>query len=119
MKSTSIIPIKSFQFALKVVSVYQKLIDTKKEYVISKQLLRCGTSIGANVVESRGAFSRKDFEFKLSIAYREAKETEYWIQLLEASQILDKSIYQELSFDVIELQRLLGSALITLRKNQK
>ena len=117
MGQTNIIYPKSFKFALKIVKIYQALVSTHKEYVLSKQILRSGTSIGANVSESRGAFSKKDFEYKLSIAYKEAKETAYWLNLLAASGLMEECVKVELMEDVEELQRLLGSALITLRKN--
>ena len=119
MKTESIISIKSFLFALKIIKVHRKINQTHKEFILSKQLLRSGTSIGANVAEGLAAFSRKDFEFKISIAYKEARETVYWLKLLEASHIIDIEIFDELILDLEELQRLLGSTLVTLRKNQK
>ena len=81
---------KSFQFAVKIVNVY-KYLNEKKEYVISKQLLRCGTSIGANVNEAQAGQSRKDFISKISIASKEARETKYWITLLIETKYLPKS----------------------------
>ncbi len=117
MKSESIITSKSFQFALKIVRANQLIVKAHRENVLSKQLFRCGTSIGANVVESGGAYSKKDFEFKLSIAYKEAKETAYWLKLIEANKLLETNVLAELHIDVEELQRLIGSAIITLRRN--
>ena len=118
MKTESIISVKSFLFALNIIKTYRMIIQTQKEYILSKQLLRSGTSIGANVAEGLAAFSRKDFEFKISIAYKEARETTYWLQLLEASYIIDKDIFDALILDLEELQRLLGSSLVALRKNK-
>ncbi len=115
MKSASAISTKSFNFALKIIRANQVLISSHKEYVISKQLLRSGTSIGANVAESGGAFTRNDFEFKLSLAYKEARETGYWLKLLMASNLLDPNLVDELIKDIEELQRLIGSSLITIR----
>ena len=115
MKAESVIPTKSFNFALKIIRANQLLVRSKKEYILSKQLLRSGTSIGANISESGGAFSRKDFEFKLSLAYKEARETAYWLKLLMASDLLDIHLVNELIDDVEELQRLIGSSLITIR----
>jgi four helix bundle protein len=119
MKTESIISAKSFLFALKVIKTYRTINQTHKEFILSKQLLRSGTSIGANVAESLAAFSRKDFEFKISIAYKEARETVYWLKLLEASHLIELEMFDELILDLEELQRLLGSTLVTLRKNQK
>jgi len=117
MKSESIITSKSFQFALKIVRANQLIVKSHSENVLSKQLFRSGTSIGANVVESGGAYSKKDFEFKLSIAYKEARETAYWLKLIEANKLLETNELAELHEDIEELQRLIGSAIITLRKN--
>lgn len=77
---------KSFSFALRTVKLYQHLSEKKKEFVLSKQVLRSGTSIGANLEESRGAQSSSDFQAKISIAYKEARETSYWLRLLFASK---------------------------------
>lgn len=117
MKSESIITSKSFQFALKIVRANQKIIKSNKDNVLSKQLFRSGTSIGANIVESGGAYSRKDFAFKLSIAYKEARETAYWLKLIEANMLLEKDELLELHQGVEELQKLIGSAILTLKKN--
>jgi four helix bundle protein len=84
----SIIRDKSFEFALDIIKLYILLRD-RKEYVISKQLLRSGTSIGANVVEANAAQSRKDFMSKMAIASKEARETKYWLQLLQKSDLVD------------------------------
>jgi len=119
MNEESIISKKSFQFALKIIRIYQTLTIDYKEYVLSKQMLRSGTSIGANVAESGAAYSRKEFEFKLSLAYKEARETSYWLRLIFASKYLNESNYIELKKDVDELQKIIGSTLVTLRKQQK
>ncbi len=84
----NIIRDKSFEFALDIIKLYILLRDSK-EFVISKQLLRSGTSIGANVVEAGAAQSRKDFVSKMSIASKEARETEYWLQLLQKSALVE------------------------------
>ena len=80
------IQVLSFQFALKIIQLYQKLVENK-EYVLSKQLLRSGTSIGANIAEATAAISKKDFILKMSIASKEARETKYWLYLLKESAI--------------------------------
>ena len=82
MKKDNVIQEKSYQFAIKIVKTSKYLVDQKKEFILSKQLLRSGTSIGANVEEAIGGQSKKDFFAKLSISYKEARETKYWIRLL-------------------------------------
>ena len=88
MKSDNKILELSFDFSLQIINLY-KLLVQKKEYVISKQLLRCGTSIGANIEEAIAAQSRKDFITKMSIASKEARETRYWLRLLDKSKLVD------------------------------
>ena len=83
MKKDNIIQTKSYDFALRIVKLYKHLSQEKKEFVLSKQLLRSGTSIGANIEEAIGGQSRKDFFAKLTIAYKEARESHYWIRLLK------------------------------------
>ena len=115
MKNDNVIQIKSFAFAVKIVKVYQLLVEEKREFVLSKQLLRAGTSIGANVEESIGGQSDKDFFAKLTISYKEARETHYWIRLLTATDYLTKDIGESLLQDVEELLRIIGSIQKTLR----
>ncbi len=88
----NVIKIKSFAFALNIVKLYQYLTDSKKEYILSKQMLRSGTAIGALVRESEHAESKADFIHKLSIALKEANESEYWLDLLYKSDYIDKTI---------------------------
>jgi four helix bundle protein len=92
------------------------LAATKNEYVLSKQLLRSGTSIGANIEESIGGQSEKDFNTKLSISYKEARETSYWIRLLKDSQLLTNKEADSLLFDCEELIKIMGKILSTMRK---
>jgi four helix bundle protein len=115
MKNDNIVQIKSFDFAIRIVKVYQSLVGEKKEFVLSKQLLRAGTSIGANIEESIGGQSKKDFYAKLTIAYKEARETHYWIRLLTATDYLTKDKGDNLLQDVEELLRIIGSIQKTLR----
>lgn len=105
----NIIQIKSYAFAVRIVKVYQVLCDEKKEYVLSKQLLRSGTSIGANIEEAIGGQSGKDFYAKLTIAYKEARETHYWIRLLTDTNYLSEEENESLLFDVDELLKIIGS----------
>lgn len=97
----------SFDFAVRVVNLYKYLIREHKEYVLSKQLLRCGTSIGANISEAQRGQSKADFAAKMNIALKEASETEYWIRLLYKTEYLSKEQYTSLYADIQELIRLL------------
>lgn len=108
---------KTFAFAIRTVNAYKFLAEEKKEYVLSKQLLRCGTSIGANAQEAVGGQSRADFVSKLSIAYKEARESKYWIELLEATGYLDPQQVNSMLNDVDELLRIIGKIQITTKKN--
>jgi len=112
----NIIKDKSFLFAIKVVKLYQYLTETKKEYVLSKQVLRSGTSIGANVRESEQAQSTPDFIHKLSISLKEANETEYWFELLYHSGYINQELFQELSNDIKEVIRIL---IVTINSTKK
>ena len=98
MKDNAILD-KSFAFAVRIVNLYKYLAGEKKEYVLSKQLLRCGTSIGANVTEAQRAQSKPDFISKMSIALKEANEVEYWLRLLWATEYIDEIAYKSMSDD--------------------
>ena len=98
---------KSFEFAVRIVNLCKYLRYKEKEFVLSKQLLRSGTSIGANISEGRRAQSKADFLAKMSIALKEANETHYWLRLLYRSEYLTKSEFQSIEKDVDELLRIL------------
>ena len=117
MGKENIIGTKSKSFALRIIK-FCKLLDEKKEYIISKQLFRCGTSIGANVRESNNAQSTADFIKKLSIALKEADETSYWLELLVESEIIDQQQYEELIIDVKEIIAILTSSIKTLKSKK-
>lgn len=110
---------RSFDLALRIIKLYSFLTDSKKEYVISKQILKSGTSIGANIREARNAQSNSDFISKYSIALKEADETQYWIGLLYASEFIDDNAYKSLNDDVNELISLLISSIKTAKNNGK
>ncbi|MBK8505054.1 MAG: four helix bundle protein [Saprospiraceae bacterium] len=113
----NIIKNKSFAFALKIVQTYKSLVGGEpKEYVMSKQLLRSGTAIGALVRESEHAESKADFIHKLSIALKEANETEYWLELLHQSKYLPQEEFEAVTIDIKELLRLLVAIIKTSKK---
>ncbi len=111
----SIIRDKSFAFALRVVKLYRFLQREKREYILSKQLLRSGTAIGALVREAEQAESRADFIHKMAIALKEANETDYWIELLYQSETLDEKGFYSIKPDITELIKLLTSIIKTSR----
>jgi four helix bundle protein len=108
---------KSFKFALRIIKLYKYLIEEKKEYVISKQLLRSGTSIGANIREAQNAQSKADFIHKLSISQKECDESLYWMELLHQSEYLNKVDFDTIYFEANELLKMLRSAIITSKNN--
>lgn len=113
----NVIQDKTKAFAIKIVRCYQFLTEQKHEYVMSKQLLRCGTSIGANTRESKNAQSRMDFLSKLNIALKEADETDYWLDLLHECNYLDDQQYEPLAYDIQEIIRILVSIIKKLKEN--
>ena len=112
---------KSFSFAVRIVKLYKYLCEDKKEYVLSKQLLRCGTSIGANINEAQAGQSKSDFIAKMSISSKEARETKYWIDLLIKTGYLDihESHVESLLKDIEELIKLLTSIVKSSKENNK
>ena len=116
MEKRNVLKEKSFAFALRIVNAYKYLTSEKKEFVLSKQLLRCGTSIGAMVREAEYAQSLPDFINKMNIALKEANEAEYWLMLLNKSKYIDCKVYLSIVGDCQELLRLLISTLNTSKK---
>ena len=115
----NVIKNKSFAFALREIKLYQYLQTEKKEYILSKQVLRSGTAIGAMVREAEQAESNPDFIHKLAIAQKEANETEYWIELLHQSGYLGRQHYDQIFQDITEIRKLLTTIIKTskLRKH--
>ena len=107
----NVIENKSFHFAIRIVNLYKYLCSEKKEFVLSKQILKSGTSIGANVAEAQQAQSRADFIAKLGIALKEATETKYWLRLLNATDYLSDLNFESVFADCVELEKLLVSIL--------
>ena len=110
-----VIPSKSYKFALRIVEMYKLLTSERKEFVLSKQVLRSGTAIGALVKEAEHAQSKADFLNKMNIALKEANETEYWLMLLKDSSYLSLVEYESIYKNCIELIRLLASTVKTLK----
>ena len=98
---------KSFAFSVRIVNLHKHLCESKKEYVISKQIYRCGTSIGANISEAQRAQSTADFTSKMKIALKEANETQYWLQLLHQTQYLTDKEFNSIHDDLVEILKIL------------
>lgn len=111
----NIITEKSFQFAVRVVKLCKHLRSSKKEYILSKQLLRAGTSIGANVAEAQQAQSKADFISKFNIALKEATETKYWLKLLHATEYLSDFEFHSIIADCVEVEKILVSIVKSSR----
>ncbi len=112
----NIILTKTYNFALRIIKLYKYLSEEKKEYTLSKQILRSGTSIGANSEEASGSISKKDFRAKYFISYKEARETHYWIRLLKDSEYIEEKLAESLLIDIEEIMKILGAILKTVSK---
>lgn len=115
----NIVKNKSFEFAIRVVKLYQFLCDHKKEFVLSKQLLRSGTSVGAMVREAEHAETKKDFILKMTIAQKEINETMYWLELLQQTQYLNNEQFESVNNDALEIIKLITSIIKTAKTNIK
>ena len=115
----SILKDKSYAFAIRVVQLYKHLSSTKKEFVLSKQVLRSGTSVGALIREAEFAQSKKDFISKMSISLKEANETVYWIDLLKDTGYLTEEEYSSMNKEITEILKLLVSTVKTAKQNLK
>ena len=116
IKSQSIIAEKAYSFALDIVKIYKLLVNERKEYVLSKQLLRSGTSIGANVDEAIAGQSKRDFVYKLNIALKEARETSYWLNLLKDGGYINLKEFDALIKSCNEIIKVLSSIIITTKE---
>lgn len=114
MENNNTMKYKSKAFAVRVVKLYQYLCEEKKEYVLSKQILRSGTSIGANIAESECAISRKDFVSKIYIALKECVETIYWLELLYDTDFLSEKEFQSMKNDCEEMRKMMSSITKTV-----
>lgn len=109
--TSNIVQEKAYVFAIRIVRMYQHLSEKKKEFVLSKQILRSGTSIGANIEEAIGGSSKRDFKAKLNISYKEARETKYWIRLLRDTDYIDETAANSVLEDCEELLKILYSII--------
>ena len=115
MIQNSLVYEKAYNFAIRIVKAYKFLSVEKKEFVLSKQLLRSGTSIGANIAEANGAISNNDFSAKMSIAYKESLETKYWLSLLKDTNFIEENLYISMFNDADEIAKILFSIINTTR----
>ena len=111
----NVIQQKSFVFAIRIINLYKYLTGKKKEFVLSKQILRSGTSIGANIEESIGGRSDKEFLFKVEISYKEARETIYWLKLLKETEYISNSEFESIHVEAEEICKILAKIIITLK----
>jgi len=109
----NVIKDKSYDFAIRTVKLFKYLNKNHNEYIISKQILRCGTSVGANIEEALGGTSRKDFTNKLSIAYKEARETHYWLRILHDTDFIPDKLFLSVEKDCLEICKILFSIIRT------
>jgi len=107
---------KSFAFTIRCINLYKNLVETKREFVLSKQLLRSGTSVGANIREAQNAQSKADFIHKLSISEKECDESLYWLELLKAPYFISENEFQSVYSEATELLKMLRNAIITSKK---
>lgn len=114
---SNVIEYKSFRFAVRIVNLYKYLTRSKKEFVLSKQLLRSGTSIGANIAEAQKCHTRADFNSKMIIALKEANETDYWLRLLHETEYISDKEYKSINSDINEIISILTS--ICKKTNKK
>ena len=113
----NIVKTKSFAFAIRIVKLYQFLVDNKKEFILSKQLLRSGTSVGAMIRESEHAESKADFKHKMAIAQKEINETIYWLELLSETGYLSKEQFESINKDAVEIIKLITSIIKSVKSN--
>ncbi|GAA4369629.1 four helix bundle protein [Hymenobacter saemangeumensis] len=116
MKEENVVLVKSYAFSKRSVLLYKLLIKNKQPRPLADQILRCGTSIGANVEEAIGGFSRRDFAAKCGIAYKEARESHYWLRLLRDTECIEPRLAESLLKDADELKRILAAIILSSRK---
>jgi four helix bundle protein len=115
MLNSSVVYEKAYKFAIRIVKAFKHLQETQKEYVLSKQMLRSGTSIGANVAEANDAISDADFSSKMSIAYKECLETKYWLSLLKDTDYITEKSFESMHTDADEIAKILFTIIKKVR----
>lgn len=119
MSNNNVLYNKSYNFAIRIVNAYKYLSKEKKEFILSKQLLKSGTSIGANAAEAKGAISKTDFSAKISISYKESLETKFWLKLLKDTDFIDHKTFTDIYKEADELSKICFSILKTTRINNQ
>ena len=109
---------KSFNFAVRIIKLYQYLVKNKIDYSLLRQILRSGTSIGANIEEAHGGVSKQDFSAKIAIAYKEVRETKYWLRLFHETNIIEEKVFNSLFCDSDELGKIIFTVLKKTRYNK-
>lgn len=117
--SKSVLKDKSFLFAIRVVNLYKVITETKREFVMSKQVYRSGTAVGALIREAQNAESKLDFIHKLAIAQKECDETMYWLELLKATNFVSEKEFDSISKDNLEILKMLKSSILTVKNSIK
>ena len=110
---------RTFRFSLRIINMYQKIPKTGVGFILGKQLVRAGTSIGANVEEATAATSKNDFTYRMTIALREARETNYWLRLMSESDVIGHHEFKEMVDESDELKKILGAIVRTLRSKSR
>jgi len=113
----SILKTKSFRFAVRIVNLYKYLCEDKKEFVLSKQVLRSGTSVGANIREAEHSESKADFVHKMAIAQKEINETIYWLELMQETEYISKQEFESINIDAVEIIKMITSSIKTAKSN--
>ena len=113
----NVLKAKSFNLAVRIVGLYRHLCESKKEFVLSKQVLRSGTSVGANIREAEHSQSKSDFIHKMAIAQKEINETIYWLELMQATNLLSQEEFDSINSDAVEIIKLITSSIKTAKKN--
>ena len=117
MANHNVIATKSFAFAVRIVKLYQFLCQSKQEFVLSKQILRCGTAVGAMIREAEHAESKQDFIHKMAIAQKEINESIYWLELLQATELITKEQFQSINTDATEIIKIITTIIKSAKTN--
>ena len=111
----SVLKEKSFKFAIRIVNLYKHLCESKKEFVLSKQILRSGTSVGANIREAEHSESKADFVHKMAVAQKEINETIYWLELMKETEYISKQEFESINIDAVEIIKMITSSIKTAK----